>query len=57
MEGGVGSDALFGRTGDDRLIERDLPEQPNLINGGPGTDRCFGGYTVPPITEVACERH
>ena len=64
LEGGPGDDPLFGdagrdtlsgRAGNDELVEQ-RPE-PNLILAGPGRDRCYGGYRVPPNIERGCERH
>jgi Ca2+-binding RTX toxin-like protein len=56
LSGDKGSDALLGRRGDDHLTER-RGRQANLILAGPGTDRCTGGYQVPPNIERGCEHH
>ena len=56
LSGNGGSDALYGNAGRDSLRETNNPK-PNLIDGGTGSDRCYGGYTVPPNVEISCERH
>jgi hypothetical protein len=53
--GEAGRDILRGRTGNDDLIE--VRPDANVLLAGPGRDRCYGTYTVPPSVERSCELH
>jgi Ca2+-binding RTX toxin-like protein len=53
--GEAGSDVLLGRSGNDTLIE--VRPDANLVLAGPGRDRCYGSYRVPPSIERSCELH
>jgi Ca2+-binding RTX toxin-like protein len=53
--GEEGRDILRGRTGNDDLIE--VRPGANVLLAGPGRDRCYGSYRVPPSIERSCELH
>ncbi|MDX6317945.1 MAG: hypothetical protein QOD35_1345 [Nocardioidaceae bacterium] len=55
LQGQAGSDVLRGRSGNDTLIE--VGPDANLVLAGPGRDRCYGSYRVPPSVERSCELH
>jgi Ca2+-binding RTX toxin-like protein len=55
LVGEEGRDILRGRTGNDDLIE--LRPGANVLLAGPGRDRCYGTYRVPPSIERGCELH
>ena len=56
LVGDQGRDTLMGRGGNDELVEERRSEA-NLLLAGPGRDRCYGGYQVPPNIERGCEAH
>jgi Ca2+-binding RTX toxin-like protein len=53
--GDEGRDVLRGRTGNDDLVE--VRPDANVLLAGPGRDRCYGTYRVPPSIERGCELH
>jgi Ca2+-binding RTX toxin-like protein len=53
--GEEGRDILRGRTGNDDLVE--VRPDANVLLAGPGRDRCYGTYHVPPSIERSCELH
>jgi Ca2+-binding RTX toxin-like protein len=53
--GDHGRDVLLGRRGNDDL--QDIRPDANVLLAGPGRDRCYGTYTVPPSVERSCEFH